>query len=377
MAEKFRRRIIITPLKQLAILLDQDREPLLARWRNQLRSLDSARDLDLPTLNDHIPNLLQELSTALRLSLHEVVAGPEGGTPPAHGMQRLADGFKIEEVVAEYNILRNCIHDLATEKAIVLQGEPFTVMNQVLDNAIGAAVKTYAQQRAFEVHQRREEYLSFVAHDLRTPLNAIALATRVLEITVNSSGEYERLKKLLHTLHRNTQHLSLLVDKILEENRHLKTEIGIKLERRMFDLWPLVEHAIQDLQPVAGPNGTVLANTVPYDLEVYADASLLQRIFQNLLANAIMYTPAGTVTVSAYGLADRQGVECCVSDTGTGIATERLDKIFDKFEGDAQNDGSTGLGLAIFKSFVEAHGGEIFIDSKLGHGSMIRFTLPI
>ena len=275
-------------MKQLATLLDQDREPLLARWRSQLRLLDSARDLDLPTLNDHIPNLLQELSIALRLSLNEVAAGPEGGTPPAHGMQRLADGFKIEEVVAEYNILRNCIHDLATEKAISLQGKPFTVMNQVLDDAIGAAVKTYAQQRALEVHQKREEYLSFVAHDLRTPLNAIALATRVLEITVSSSGEQERLKKLLHTLHRNTQHLSLLVDKILEENRHLKTELGIKLERRMFDLWPLVEHAIQDLQPVAGPNGTVLVNAVPYDLEIYADAGLLQRIFQNLLANAIM-----------------------------------------------------------------------------------------
>src|SRR4029077_18067178 len=102
--------------------------------------------------------------------------------PPAHGLQRLENGFDIEEVVAEYNILRGCIHDLADVNGLNLQGKPFHIINRVFDHAIGAALQTYATQRALEVQRRREEYLAFVAHDLRTPLNAISLATKVLEL---------------------------------------------------------------------------------------------------------------------------------------------------------------------------------------------------
>ena len=367
---------IINNLDKLATLIEQKSETLLSRWRSELRKLDSAKALDVPTLNDHIPMLLKELSAAFRRSSNEGVADARANTPPEHGIQRFADGFKIEEVVSEYNILRNCIHDLATEENLNLQGKPFTILNVVLDNAIGAAVKTYAEQRAQEVHQKREEYLSFVAHDLRTPLSAISLAARVLEMRASPAEEKLALTKILHSLNRNVRHLSGLVDKILDENIHLETVVGVKLERRMFDLWPLVENLIHNLQPVAGTGSTQLINLVPHDLEVFADASLLQRIFQNLLANAIMYTPAGTVTISAFKQPDQHAVECRVSDTGCGIAAERLQKIFDKFEGDAGSASSTGLGLAIFKTFVDAHGGKVSVESQMGNGSVIRFTLP-
>ena len=100
------------------------------------------------------------------------------GSPPAHGLQRHQDGFDIEEVVAEYNILRGCIHDLADNNGLSLQGKPFHILNRVLDEAIGLAVQTFATQQALEVQRRREEYLAFVAHDLRTPLNAISLAAQ-------------------------------------------------------------------------------------------------------------------------------------------------------------------------------------------------------
>lgn len=367
---------IINNLEKLGLLIEQESETLLTRWRTELRKLDSAKNLDLPTLNDHIPILLKELSAAFKLSSNEGVADARASTPPEHGVQRFADGFEVEEVVSEYNILRNCIHDLATEKNLILQGKPFTILNVVLDKAIGAAVKTYAEQRAQEVQQKRAEYLSFVAHDLRTPLSAVSLATRVLEMSVTDPDEKLALKKILHTLNRNVRHLAGLVDKILDETIHLETDVGVKLERRVFDLWPLVENLIHDLHPVVGNGGTQLVNLVPHDLEVYADASLLQRIFQNLLANAIAYTTEGTVTLSARVLPDRSGIECCVTDTGTGIARDRVEKVFDKFEGDADSDSSTGLGLTIVKTFVEAHGGEIGIASEIGAGSVIRFTLP-
>ena len=108
----------MTNLSQLAALIRGDREPLLRRWREQVRGLPSAHDLDVPTLNDHIPALLEELARALEVGSDESIAAAlREGSSPTHGLQRVKDAFNIAEVVAEYNILRGCVHDLA-------EGEP-------------------------------------------------------------------------------------------------------------------------------------------------------------------------------------------------------------------------------------------------------------
>src|SRR5579859_4533330 len=174
--------MLIHDIDRLADLITRDRDALLERWRRQVRELASARHLDTPTLNDHLPGFLEELASELRSRSNETI--PEAldeSSPSAHGLQRVHDAFDIEEVVAEYNILRGCVHDLADENGFSLQGKPFHIINRVFDHAIGLALQTYATQRALEVQRRREEYLAFVAHDLRTPLNAISLAGRVLE----------------------------------------------------------------------------------------------------------------------------------------------------------------------------------------------------
>lgn len=368
----------INDLDKLAALIKQERNALLSHWRQQVRQLPSAQHLDTPTLNDHIPGLLDELATALESRSDETIpeALSEGSPPARGGLQRVQDGFDIEEVVAEYNILRGCIHDLADTNGLSLQGKPFHIMNRVLDGAIGLAVQTYATQRALEVQQRREEYLAFVAHDLRTPLSAISLATTVLELTLPQRSASAETTQMLKTLRRNVQHLGELVGKVIEENTNLQTEIGIKLERRAFDLWPLVEALIHDFHPVAGTASTQLINKVPDDLVVYADASLLRRVFQNLIANAITYTSRGEVIIEARELGAEGAVECWVSDNGAGIPEERLEKVFDQLETDPQKEGGLGLGLAIVKTFVEAHDGKVTVESKEGLGSTFRLTLP-
>ena len=370
-------KMTINDLDKLAGLIKQERHALLSRWRQQVRQLPSARQLDIPTLNDHIPGLLDELATALQSKSDQTI--PEAlseGSPPAHGLQRLQDAFDIEEVVAEYNILRGCIHDLADDNGLNLQGKSFHIINRVLDHAIGLALQTYATQRALDVQRRREEYLAFVAHDLRTPLNAISLAGRVLELTLPAQSNSTETARMFKALRRNVQQLEGLVGKVLEENTSLQTEIGIKLERREFDLWPLVEALIHDLHPVAGTASTQLLNKVPDDLVVYADASLLRRVFQNLIANAIRYTPRGEVIIGARDLGAEGAVECWVTDNGAGIPAELLEKIFDKGETGPENVGGTGLGLAIVKTFTEAHGGTVAVESKEGVGSTFRFSLP-
>jgi two-component system phosphate regulon sensor histidine kinase PhoR len=364
-------------LDKLAALIGRERDALLSDWRAQVRALASAAHLDIPTLNDHVPQLIEELAAALRARSDETI--PEAlseASPPAHGLQRLADGYDIEEVVAEYNILRGCIHDLAQANGLSLQGKPFHILNRVLDRAIGLAVQTFANQRALQVRERREEYLSFVAHDLRTPLSAISLATRVLELALPERVANVAHAQMFRTLRRNVAHLDALVSKVIEENTGHLSELGIKLERRTFDLWPLVEGLIRDLDPLAHTASTRLVNQVPEDLAVYADAELLRRIFQNVIANAIAYAPRGEVVIGARQSRMQDSFECWVSDNGEGIPQERLEKVFDKSETDPEKDGGWGLGLAIVKSFVEAHEGAVAVESTEGQGSTFRFTLP-
>ena len=367
----------INVLDRLAALVKQESQALLSRWRQQVRELPSARQLDIPTLNDHVPDLLAELATELQSKSDQTI--PEAlseSSASAHGLQRLQDAFDIEEVVAEYNVLRGCIHDLADDNGLNLQGKSFHTINRVFDHAIGLAVQTYATQRALEVQRRREEYLAFVAHDLRTPLNAISLAGRVLELTLPERGASAETARILKALRRSVQQLEGLVGKVLEESTNLQTEIGIKLQRREFDLWPLVETLVHDLHPVAGTDSTHLINKVPDDLVVYADAGLLRRLFQNLIANAIKYTPRGEVVIGARELGVEGAIECWVSDNGAGIPEDFLEKVFDKGETDPENEGGMGLGLAIVKTFTEAHGGQVTVESKEGVGSTFRLSLP-
>lgn len=371
------KEFLINILTQLATLIHEQRDALLARWRQQVRALPSAKHLDIPTLNDHIPVLLVELVSALRADTDQTI--PEAlleASSLAHGLQRVQDAFDIEEVVAEYNILRGCLHDLADDNHLSLQGKPFHLINRVLDHAIGVALQTYATQRALEVQRRREEYLAFVAHDLRTPLNAISLASRILELELPELANNAGATQMLTAMRRSVRQLEGLVAKVLEENSNLQTEIGLKLERREFDLWPLVEALIHDLHPVAGTSSVRLLNRIPLDLVVYADAALLKRIFQNLIANAIKYTVRGEVTIGAESAASDGTVTCWVSDNGAGIAADLLEKVFDKGETDPEIAGGLGLGLAIVKTFTEAHGGVVHVESESGAGSTFRFTLP-
>lgn len=364
-------------LHQLSSLIEQESQELLASWRQQVRELPSARHLDTPTLNDHMPSILTELAAALLADSGQTIQKDvQTNSAPAHGYQRVQDGFDIQEVVAEYNILRGCIHDLAERNELDLQGRPFHIINRVFDGAIGAALQTYADQSAAEARQRREEYLAFVAHDLRTPLNAISLAGRVLEMKLSAKEVSPDVTQMFKALRRNVQQLEGLIDKVLQENANLDEEAGLKLERRTFDLWPLVESLIHDLEPVAATAGTRLTNHIPDDLVVFADASLLRRVLQNLIANAIKYTPHGEVVVGATDQTEEKAVECWVSDNGRGIPESLVEKVFDKGESDSGSGGGLGLGLAIVKTFTEASGGKVTVESQVGVGSTFRFSIP-
>ncbi|MEL4181554.1 sensor histidine kinase [Roseateles sp. PN1] len=251
------------------------------------------------------------------------------------------------------------------------------IADDKVDDA-GQAVQTYAAQQALEVKERREEYLSFVAHDLRTPLFAISLTGRSLEKSLSGQVLGADSQRILKSLRRNVQQLQDLIGRVLEENTNLLEVMGVKVEKRRFDLWPLVEALLDDLETIAAQANTKLLNRVPVDLVVFADARLLRRAFQNLIGNAIQFSPGGEVIVGAQAVEDQGIVECWVSDNGQGIAVDMIEKVFDKGESGSEAGAGSGLGLglAIVKSFIEAHDGSITLQSVLGQGSKFYFTLP-
>jgi two-component system, OmpR family, phosphate regulon sensor histidine kinase PhoR len=366
-------------LNEFSALIRIERESLLSIWRAQVMEFPSANGLDTPHLTDHMPNFLDELAGAFegRSGLFNIEKIGQTSSQ-IHGLQRLKDGFNITDVVAEYNILRACIHDLAAERQFTLQGQPFRILNSVFDAGIGAALESYSANQALAVQKKRDEYLAFVVHDLRTPLSAISLATRVLEKKLPTQGYTADSVQMIKSLQRSVRQLETLVRNVLQENTHLDSAEGIELQLREFDLWPMIESLHEELHPVALACGVVLVNAVPDELTVYADAGALKRVFQNLIGNAIKHAPQGRVVVSACALQGKKQIEFSVRDTGFGIEESVLQNIFEAKGGHSSpSDGEVaGLGLAIVQMLVKAHNGTVRVESTLGEGSNFFFVLP-
>jgi signal transduction histidine kinase len=176
---------------------------------------------------------------------------------------------------------------------------------------------------------------------------------------------------------QQSERLSRLVDQLLDLSR---LESGdIPLEREPVDLGPLVSEVLSEVQ-VSTRRIVLTRNEVPADLPpVWADRERIHQVLFNLLDNAMRFTSEeGEVTVSARPSGPRCEVQ--VRDTGPGIAGEHLPFVFERFyradQSRSRGEGGTGIGLAIARSVVEAHGGRIWAESEVGKGSMFTFSLP-
>ena len=361
-----------TSLAALAAVFRENKATLIARWQSAVCELPGAALLDGPALRDHIPQYIDEMIAAIARRDDEV-AGGGPGSPVEHGLQRLAAGFDIKEVVIEYNVLRGALHSVAENAGLRLAAEDCRVVNHIIDDAIAWAVDTFAREQSAERQRRQEEYFAFIAHDIRTPLNAISLTADLL--AEDLSPESPDAAEMLRALQRNVRRIDELIRRIMADEKHLEAEQGFRPVRREIDLWPLVHRLLQDVSPVTQVAHIRTTNVVPRHLTLDADASLLARALQNLVGNAVKFAPGGEIEIGAREIAG--GVECWVRDNGAGIAPERLAVIFDKRETDPDpSRAGSGFGLAILKRIVEAHGGAIAVESQPGSGSTFRFTIP-
>ncbi len=362
------------PLPELARLFHDSLDEIMAEWQSGASELLHELCLDKPTLADHLPDLVSEITRDLAQQRTGAISNEQTrGSPPVHGVQRFHDGLDVGEVVAEYNLLRVAFITVAHRHGFYLVGEAMRILNHRIDQGVRMAVTAFAAQQALIRKEKEDEHLAFIAHDLRTPLNAISLLVEHLK-----EERYEKASadsaEAFEILRRNLQRVDDLIKKVLD-TKVQPSGMGSSFqpEFRTFELWPLVQRLILDLQSVSSQHQIEVVNELPRLLTLYADASLISQVFQNLLGNAFKYAARGRVVVSA--TEGDKVVSCMVRDNGAGIPLEMLANVFDKMATDPQKTG-TGLGLAIVKQIVEAHGGTVSADSIHGRGATFNFTLP-
>src|SRR6185369_11620357 len=192
-------------LQRLINLIRTQHDELLGRWREQVRQLPGAAGLDTPTINDEVPQLLNNLAEALGMGDKD---RETNAISAEHGLLRWQAGFDVTEVVAEYNILRLCLQDAAERDGITPAGKTLHIINSVFDDAIGKAVKAFETMMTIELQHRHDEHLGFVLHDLRTPLEALSLATTLLERSLPVENRNAGINSALSVLRGNINRLT-------------------------------------------------------------------------------------------------------------------------------------------------------------------------
>jgi signal transduction histidine kinase len=216
--------------------------------------------------------------------------------------------------------------------------------------------------------------IAIVSHDLRDPLQTITAAAATLQFESVDDDAAESVRRISLA---STQMRRLIQD-LLDLSRIEAGQLSIRQER--ISLMALVKEACTLFQPQAAAKGVRLECSVAEDLPpVAGDRHRVLQVLQNLVGNALKFVPAGgAITVSAEWQDQDDVIRVNVSDTGAGIADDDLTRVFDRFwRADRRDGGGIGLGLAVAKGIVEAHGGRIGARSQLGAGSIFYFTLPV
>jgi signal transduction histidine kinase len=228
-------------------------------------------------------------------------------------------------------------------------------------------------REATEAVRARDQTVAIVSHDLRDPLATICTGCSVLELDAGKALEAGTPAAMF----RAAKQMERLVDDLLDVTRIEAG--GLSLEIAPVDAAALVRETAALFEAASGERTLRLELAVEDGLPpLRADRGRLSQVLSNLLGNAVKYAPAGgRVELRAAMTGARSGVRFSVRDDGPGIAPDQLPRLFDRFwQAERGQRGGAGLGLAIAKGIVEAHGGTIEVESTLGHGSTFSFTVP-
>ncbi len=330
----------------------------------------------------------QELAAILDSMQEAVVAiTPEGAIRWSNAvMQRIAGtqihpGRPLAHSVRDPELLA-CVkgaleqHEVRFGRASVLApGRVFEVHAAPLPS--GGALAVLHDVTSVEAAQKsRREFVANVSHELRTPLTSIQGYVETL--IEDPNPKLETTREFLGIVLKNATRMNRLTEDLLA----LATVEGpdYKLALQPARANALLDDAIGALGGIVVDSGVTLESLGAPDLSVIADPDAMNQVFGNLIENALKYAKAGKVVrVGARSLPNE--VQFTVQDLGPGIASEHLERIFERFyridKARSRESGGTGLGLAIAKHIVQAHGGRIWAESELGKGVSFHFTLPL
>ena len=231
--------------------------------------------------------------------------------------------------------------------------------------------------RIREAESRKQEYMQMISHDMRTPLTSVMCSLELLSIpdyNLSESGKRQLVKA-----EKELARVLTMINEILEIER---LESGsFSLHKEIVSIHSLVSTALQSVEPVAAEAGIKLTSAVDETIEVFVDVDKLVRVLINLTANAVKFSPPNTTVAIEWFAKDKKTVRVQVKDQGRGIPPEFLGTIFERFKQVQVSDGvahkGSGLGLSICKAIVEAHGGNIGVESQAGRGSTFWFDLTM
>jgi len=302
----------------------------------------------------------QSATTLLRVLRHTAPEAARAGVAEFRQLRRTDDQRPRQRDVA------------VLERTLLTQTLPVRAGDQLLGWLV--ALRDLTEERSLE--QMREDMRHTMVHDLRNPLAGIATALDVL-VDEPETLQPEQLH-LLQIARRNSQRMINLVNDILDVSRLESGQMPLNLQT--WSLSDLIADALQVQQVLAQDKDITLENHVPPDLPlIRADESLIRRVVQNLVGNAVKFTPLGgrvTLTAELTTMISAQPIMLVsVHDTGPGIPPEIQPQLFHKFVTGSQKGRGSGLGLAFCKLAVEAHGQQIWVDSLSGHGTVFTFTV--
>lgn len=296
----------------------------------------------------------------------------------AGGMAMVLGYFLSSTITDRIHLLKGAAERLA-------EGDLRTRVPVTGRDEVAALAKTFNQMasqleeaanKQHELERLRADLIAWVGHDLQTPLASIRA---ILEALADGMvDEPETVKRYLNTAQRDVRSLSTLIDDLFQMAQ-LDTG-GFPLDRVESSLSDLVSDTLESFSELAARQNIELEGSVDSNVDpVYMDTPRIGRVLNNLIGNALRHTPPrGKVHVHARRTAS--GVEVSVRDTGAGISAEDLPHIFESFyrgeKSRSRATGGAGLGLAISRGIIQAHGGEIKAASQPGQGSQFTFTLP-
>lgn len=392
----------------LSQLLSQKTDSITEQWVAAVahdRHISTTDQLSRVAIRDHIPHVLEALTTVLSQTTSSDVETIARASLQ-HGFQRAEQGFEPTEIAREYHLLRTIIFSNLREG--LLQGtteealRAFYLIDAVVDAAVAECFKSYVNQRLQELehlqHQltltnqelnrllhTSQENLSHLAHELKTPLTSI-IGYSELFLRQQRQTEETKVKDTVPNLEhiervlRNGRQLLGLINDALELSRYDAGKLKLRLVPT--DVCSVIQTVVELIQPLAVSRGLELRiehDQAPH--QVLTDPLRLQQIILNLGSNAVRYTETGSVIISCAVLSEAQWA-LIVADTGIGIAPEMQKQIFEPFfrvnaPEQTQLTDSTGLGLAIVHRLVKLLQGEISLTSTVGMGTTFQVIFPL